>query len=105
MPFPTTQEGLDRNIERPFAPGLPRSPENGPPECRSSEAVVNNPSCGTRRGVGEHLPALVPGFSPGRAAGQESGLTPRNLLLSRDASTGAPPPFTTSTVVLPEPPS
>jgi hypothetical protein len=29
-----------------------------------------------------HLPALVPGIPPGRAASQESGLTPRNLPLS-----------------------
>ena len=35
----------------------------------------------TRRGVGEHLPALVTGLPPSSAS-QESGLTPENLPLS-----------------------
>src|SRR5271157_6091939 len=36
---------------------------------------------GARRRVGEYLPALVSGF-PSSRAGQESGVTPRNLPLS-----------------------
>src|SRR5271157_4943778 len=44
----------------------------------SSPADTNS---GARRRVGEYLPALVSGFPPSRA-GQESGVTPRNLPLS-----------------------
>ncbi len=36
---------------------------------------------GARRGMGEHLPALVSGFPPSMAS-QESGLIPRNLPVS-----------------------
>src|SRR5271167_2123096 len=45
----------------------------------SSPADTNS---GARRRVGEYLPALVSGFPPSRA-GQESGVTPRNLPLSK----------------------
>jgi hypothetical protein len=45
-------------------------------------STAANPDSGARRRVGKHLPALVPGFPPGRAVGPESGLTPRNLPLS-----------------------
>jgi hypothetical protein len=45
----------------------------------TSPPADKNP--GARRGVGEHLPALVSGFPPSSAS-QEGGLTPRNLPLS-----------------------
>ena len=46
----------------------------------STSPPADTNSCARRR-VGEHLPALASGFSPSRA-GQESGVTPRNLPLS-----------------------
>src|SRR4051794_5180203 len=50
------------------------------PAWRASAPADTDP--GARRRMGEHLPALVSGFPPSRAASQESGLTPRNLPLS-----------------------
>jgi hypothetical protein len=49
------------------------------PAWSTSPPADKNPR--TRRGMGEHLPALVSGFPPSRAS-QESGLTPQNLPLS-----------------------
>src|ERR1700681_2425799 len=49
------------------------------PAWSASPPADKNPR--TRRGVGEHLPALVSGL-PLSIASQESGLTPENLPLS-----------------------
>ena len=46
---------------------------------QAEHLLYKNPRA--RRGVGEHLPAVVSGFPPSSAS-QESGLTPENLPLS-----------------------
>ena len=51
------------------------------PAWSTSPPADKNPR--TRRGVGEHLPALVSVF-PSSSASQENGLTPENLPLSND---------------------
>src|SRR6202007_1880017 len=82
-----SQRGKDRFRFRRVGDQSSREQANGEettdgmePAWSASPSVDKNPR--TRRGVGEHLPALVSGLPPSSAS-QESGLTPENLPLSR----------------------